>query len=77
MELLLGKIDRFPLPERVAPGSRVIVYGVNKRGCSVWNSLKNEARYQLIGFVDRRWKRLLGIEKELENPEIIFERTFD
>lgn len=77
IELLHGKIDRFPLPERVAPGSRLIVYGADKRGRRVWNSLKNEARYQLTGFVDRRWKRLSGIEKELENPEIIFERTFD
>lgn len=77
MELLHGKIDRFPLPERVAPGSRVIVYGADKRGRRVWNSLKNEARYQLIGFVDRRWERLSGIERELEAPEIIFERTFD
>ncbi len=77
IELLHGKIDRFPLPERVAPGSRLIVYGADKRGRRVWHSLKNEARYQLTGFVDRRWARLLEVEGELEAPEIIFEKTFD
>lgn len=77
IELLHSQIDEFQLPENVKNESRVIVYGGDKRGRSLYHYLKRTGRCQIVGFVDRRWEKLKTIEENIEDPMIIFDRVFD
>lgn len=77
IELLHSQIDEFQLPENVKKESRVIVYGGDKRGRSLYHYLKRTGECQIVGFVDRRWEKLKTIEENIEDPMIIFDRVFD
>lgn len=77
IELLHSQIDEFQLPENVKKESRVIVYGGDKRGRSLYHYLKRTGGCQIVGFVDKRWEKLKTIEENIEDPMIIFDRVFD
>lgn len=77
IETLHWKTDTFELSEELKDGSKVIVYGADKKGRRVYHWLKRTGKYKVAGFVDKRWRKLRGIEEELMSPESIFEKDFD
>ena len=61
----------------VKKGSKIVVYGADKNGRRIYNSLKRQGIYNIVAFVDRRWDRIIAIEKDVQDPEVILEKEFD
>lgn len=77
IEMLHWKTDEFQLSHNIKDGSDVVVYGADKKGRRVYHWLKNRGNYNIVGFVDKRWRKLKEIEDGLEEPESIFEKKYD
>jgi hypothetical protein len=77
IEELRSMNEHFELPQRVLQGSRIIVYGADKKGRRLYHWLKHLGQYKVEGVVDRRFNRLKCIEPDVEEPSSIFRKEFD
>lgn len=77
IEKLHWETDHLVLPEGLISGSRVIIYGADKKGRRLYHYIQRIKRYQVVGFVDKRWEIYSKIESSVEDPMMIFTTDFD
>lgn len=77
IEELHALVDNYELPEGIKKGSRIIIYGADKKGRRVYHSLKRKKIYNVLALVDKRWSRITAIEKDVQDPAVIFQKEFD
>ena len=63
--------------EKVAEGSRVILYGAGEVGRDYFAQFKKEGRYDLVAWVDKNGEKAAGIEGKIEAPERILAYEYD
>lgn len=77
IEKLHWEIDEFKLPAYVKKGSRILVYGADKRGRRVYHWLKKTGDYYAAGLIDSRFGKIKSIEEDVQPPVMLFEIEFD
>lgn len=74
--IIYKKIWRVPF-EEIPNGSKIILYGAGDVGTDFYNQLIFNNNFEIVGWVDRNYKKISRIYKNVENPEKIGEKKFD
>ena len=66
----------FPF-SNVTKGSKILIYGAGKFGKEIYNAIKDDPDFEIIGIVDRNWKLFKEQGINVNSPEEVLKKKFD